>query len=79
MEGAEPIWIMRIFMGALLLGMVIFAWCEISKARSVKRYYDSRRKAFDVQCGTMIEIAKILKQQQDQTTEKPEDVSCRKD
>jgi phosphate/sulfate permease len=54
MTDIEPIWWLRIFMIALLLGMGIFGWCEISKARTIKRYYDSRRKAFDAQLAAAI-------------------------
>lgn len=61
MNEIEPIWWLRIIMGAILLGMVIFAWCEISKALSVKRYYDSRRKAFDAQLAAAFLTVAVLK------------------
>jgi threonine/homoserine/homoserine lactone efflux protein len=61
MNEIEPIWWLRIIMGAILLGMIIFAWCEISKARSVKRYYDAQRKAFDAQCAAALLVAAVLK------------------
>lgn len=61
MNEIEPIWWLRIIMGAILLGMIIFAWCEISKALSVKRYYDSRRKAFDAQLAAAFLTVAVLK------------------
>lgn len=69
MVDVEPIWWLRIFMIALLLGMCIFAWCEISKALTIKRYYDSQRKAFDKQCEAAILTIAVLK-----ALEKPTDV-----
>lgn len=61
MTEIEPIWWLRIFMVALLLGMGIFAWCEISKALATKRYYDARRRTFDKQCEAAILTITILK------------------
>lgn len=61
MNDLEPIWMLRVFIGALLLGMIIFAWCEISKALAVKRYYDSRRRMFDKQCEAAILTIAVLK------------------
>lgn len=69
MADVEPIWWLRIFMIALLLGMGIFAWCEISKALTIKRYYDSRRKAFDAQLAAAILTVAVLKALDDKKDE----------
>lgn len=69
MVDVEPIWWLRIFMFALLLGMIIFAWCEISKALATKRYYDSRRKAFDAQLAAAILTVAVLKALDDKKDE----------
>lgn len=61
MVDIEPIWWLRILMVAILLGMGIFGWCEISKALTIKRYYDSRRKAFDAQLAAAILTVAVLK------------------
>lgn len=60
MTEIEPIWWLRIFMAALLLGMGIFAWCEISKAMAVKRHYAHRRKVFDAQLAAVLLIAAVV-------------------
>ena len=69
MVDVEPIWWLRIFMSALLLAGIIFGWCEISKALSIKRYYDARRRAFDKQCEAAILTIAVLKALDDKKDE----------
>lgn len=72
MDAIEPIWWLRIFIVALLLGMCIFAWCEISKALAVKRHYAHRRKVFDAQLMAVLLIAAVvsLEKKKEQPDEK---------
>jgi phosphate/sulfate permease len=71
MTEIEAVWWVRLFIVAVFLVMGIFAWREISKAMAVKRYYDSRRKAFDAQCEAALLTVAVLKALDQPTEPKP--------